>query len=149
MPFEEPTLKSSPEQKSDEELVKGMTVSYEVNGYASIHYHPDPALGRKAKLAVFEDGLDELARRMKGRTDIRYVAATSWVVAANEPFFTRRKFVITTQEQNPEVEKLVREYKRRRDETDMTVPEEHKKTEPKVALLSFANLEERLNSRGA
>jgi hypothetical protein len=140
-------LRGSSDKPTDERLNPGMTVSYEVAGYASIHYHPKDNLRDKEKLALFEEGLTELARRLQGRTDIQYVAATSWIVAVNSKFFTRRRlFKLASPEGNPDIQALVGDYKWRRDHTKI-VPRKYRNTEPQVALLEIKDLVGRLKRR--
>ena len=141
-----PEWSENEKQKSvDTRLNDGMTVSFEVAGYASIHYHPKADLPGKEKLRLFESGLTELAKLLEGRTDIHHVAATSWIVSDNPDFFTRkRKFFLVEESASPDVAKLVAEYWRRSRETEM-VPLEHQSKNPKVALLRIEDLMPRLN----
>lgn len=117
----------------------GMTVSYEVPGYASIHYHPKVALSNLNKLRVFEKGLSVLALRLADMSDIKFIAATSWVVSTKEDFFTSRGFEILAKPYEADIQQLIEEYKKRRDETQPgMVWDQHKAIEPKVARREIA-----------
>ena len=142
---EEPS--HQPQRPADDiPLNDAMAVSFEVLGYASIHFHPKTDIPDRQKLILFERGLDKLADVLKDRADVHHVAATSWIVANNPDFFTRkRKFVIAVDAENSDVKALVAEYVRRRQETGM-VPEEQAHIEPKVALLEMKDLLARLKS---
>lgn len=106
--------------------VDGMTISFEIPGYALLHYTPSVIEGetmstsitRRAK--IWNDGLLGAAILLASRKDVQRVGVVSWIVKKNPKILARESFVpIASQD---EFYKLGKKYIERID--DGLIPQE-------------------------
>lgn len=103
--------------------------------------------------AMFKDGLEKLARLLESDrhfSDVKFIGASSWIVAEHPRVLEHFGFTVDYENQNPDSKKFTAKYKGAiktfRGARD-TIPEEYRETKPKYAQISKEEFLSRYGSR--